>query len=561
MYPFKDRRQFKRYKHNSGFRLSIRGTSFQANTIDYSIEGIGFSVENTPPLAEGEIIDLKIEDLKMHIKGRVIWLQKSDRDIRVGIEKLSIEGLLRDYQVSDILLYLKNNNKTGILEITKGSIIKKIYVKSGNVIFAISNKEEERLGEFLLRKGKITLDQYSKSVDILEKTGKRQGAVLVELGYLKPYDLIWAVQSQVEEIILSLFQWEDGEFIFKECPLPTKEVITLKISTANLIYYGIKRIKSFTRIKNALPPLDSILYYSTDPINLFQDITLDNEEKGIFSLINGKSTIKEIISISPLDNFETMKILYALYSTKILEIKEERVIKDRIHEKILKEYETDIDSVVIEKIENLYKKLGSINYYDILGIEHGVSDDIIKKAYYKSAKDFHPDRHFSLPSVDIQNKLHAIFSKITEAYKTLSDRSMRSEYDQKRLSVGTSKDEKSNIEIAKERFREGKEAMKNGYFTDAAQLFGQAAYLDSSVPGYHYHTGLAYKKIEKFREAEKAIRQALKVDPFNPDYLAELGHIYLKLNLPLRARGCFEKAIKYNPSHKKVSEGLRNFNL
>ncbi len=561
IFPDKDRRLFKRYKREYGFLLSIGGTSFHANTFDFSIDGIGFSVEDTPPLTEGSIIDLKIEDLNIDIKGKVVWLEKSDEHLRVGIEKLSISGLLEHYHISDILLYLKNSNKNGILEITKGPIIKKIYVKSGNIIFATSNEEDDRLGEFLLRTGKITPDQYSNSVDILKKTGKRQGTVLVELGYLNPHDLIWAVQNHVEEIILSLFQWENGEFLLIEGQLPTKELITLKISTANLIYQGIKRINSLTSIKNALPPMDSIIYYSTDPMNLFQDITLDKEDKGIFSLIDGKSTIEEIISISSLDNFKTMKTLYALLSTRIIEIKEKGVIEDGIHEKIFKDYETETDSIFIEKVENLYKKIESINYYDILGIERGVAHDMIKKTYYKLAKEFHPDRYFSLPSVQLKNKLNTIFSKITEAYRILIDPRMRSEYDRKSLPIGNAKDEKSNAEIAKERFREGIEAFMRKSYSDAVELLGQASYLDSSIPTYYFYMGLALEKEKRYRESEKAFRQALKIDPFNADYLAELGHIYLKLNLPLRAKSSFETAIRYNPSHKKAYDGLQICNL
>ena len=271
----KDRRRFKRYKQQTECRLSIGGSSFKAHTIDFSIGGIGISVEDSPNFPEQAEIDLKVEDPKMNMKGKVVWLQRSGEHLRLGIEKLSISGCLRHYVMSDILLDLKRSNKTGILEVIKGPVVKKIYIKNGDMVFAASNEDEDRLGEFLLRARKITLDQYLQSVNILKKTGKRQGTILVELGFLTPSDLVWAVQNQVEEIILSLFQWEDGDFQFIEASLPTKEVITLKLSTANLVYRGISTIKGPTRIKSALPPMDSVLCYSPDPMNLFQDINLE----------------------------------------------------------------------------------------------------------------------------------------------------------------------------------------------------------------------------------------------------------------------------------------------
>ena len=90
------------------------------------------------------------------------------------------------------------------------------------MVFSSSNQDNDRLGEILLKEGKINLEQYNQSVAILKKTGKKQGAIFVELGYLKPQELVWAVRRQVEDIILSLFSFEGSNFRFefKEGPLP-----------------------------------------------------------------------------------------------------------------------------------------------------------------------------------------------------------------------------------------------------------------------------------------------------------------------------------------------------
>jgi curved DNA-binding protein CbpA len=552
----KDRRRFKRYRLKSGFHLSIGGNSFQANTIDYSLGGIGLSIENTPPVTPGSVIDLKVEDLNLNIDGKIVWSGQVNSHLRVGIEGQSISGFLKHYLLADIFLDMHRSEKDGILEIRNGSTSKRIYMKNGDMIFATSNKEEDRLAEVMLKAGRLTIDQYYQSVDIMKKTGKRQGAALVELGYLKPEDVIWIVRHQVEEIILSLFQWEDGKFVFMEGPLPSDEVITLKLSTANLIYRGIKRINSLTHIKNAMPTKDTILYYSTDPMNLFQDINLDNKDKDILSLIDGKRNIHEILSISPLDNFQTMKTLYALICTRIIELKGKGLTEDNTFEEIKKEPKIKVDSAFIEKVEDFHKKLEFTDYYSILGIEKWATLDKIKKAYYKAAKEFHPDKHLYLPSETLKPKLNMIFSQITDAYKILSDPKMRREYDRS-LSNRPAKIGSNKLEIARARFKEGKDAFKKGAYTEAAELFGQAAYLDSSVPAYHFYHGLSLTKNKKLGEAEKAISKALKIEPFNADYMAEVGHIYLQLGFNLRAKNTFEKAIKLDPANERAAEGLQ----
>lgn len=63
------------------------------------------------------------------------------------------------------------------------------------------------------------------------------------------------------------------------------------------------------------------------------------------------------------------------------------------------------------------------DYYKILGITKGSTDDEIKKAYRKLALKFHPDKNKSAGAEDR-------FKEIAEAYEVLSDKKKRDIYDQ-----------------------------------------------------------------------------------------------------------------------------------
>jgi len=64
------------------------------------------------------------------------------------------------------------------------------------------------------------------------------------------------------------------------------------------------------------------------------------------------------------------------------------------------------------------------DFYEVLGVDRGASDDEIKKAYRKAAKKYHPDLH---PN---DEDAAAKFKEVGEAYEVLSNSEKRARYDQ-----------------------------------------------------------------------------------------------------------------------------------
>jgi DnaJ homolog subfamily B member 12 len=68
----------------------------------------------------------------------------------------------------------------------------------------------------------------------------------------------------------------------------------------------------------------------------------------------------------------------------------------------------------------LWKK----DYYEILGLKNDCSINEIRRAYKKSSLKFHPDKNKATQATEA-------FKKLSAAYKCLSDKTTRWNYDQR----------------------------------------------------------------------------------------------------------------------------------
>ena len=95
------------------------------------------------------------------------------------------------------------------------------------------------------------------------------------------------------------------------------------------------------------------------------------------------------------------------------------------------------------------------DYYEVLGVEKGASENDIKKAYRKAAMKYHPDKLATATEAE-KKEAEEKFKEINEAYQILSDSQKRQQYDQ----------------FGHAAFEQGAGGFSGGSYGDFADIFG-----------------------------------------------------------------------------------------
>jgi hypothetical protein len=152
-------------------------------------------------------------------------------------------GNIEDVSLPALLQELHSRKATATLTIVSDTAEKRVVIKDGLIIFATSTDNHDRLGEMLVKAGKLTRENLATALDLVRRSGglKKLGALLVERGFVSPKDLFTGLKMQVKEIIYSLFLLDAGSYRVEDRIPP--DTIHLQIDIEELVAEIIQRMK------------------------------------------------------------------------------------------------------------------------------------------------------------------------------------------------------------------------------------------------------------------------------------------------------------------------------
>jgi tetratricopeptide (TPR) repeat protein len=107
------------------------------------------------------------------------------------------------------------DHRSGFLHFRRENERRSIRFRQGHIVYASTNVVEHRLGETLVRQGRISHDNLRSALDVVEQQGALLGPVLLALGYLEANQLSEALEMHARTVIEPLFAWTTGGYEFE----------------------------------------------------------------------------------------------------------------------------------------------------------------------------------------------------------------------------------------------------------------------------------------------------------------------------------------------------------
>ena len=222
-----------------------------------------------------------------------------------------LAGDLAEMQPSDLLNFLHQGRRSGVLLARVNDVERAVALADGNVAWACSSSPAERLGPILTNMGLVGRDRLEMVIKEERAKGseyKRIGQLLVDRGIIAPDEVWRALKVQVTEIFLGLLVSRTGNFVFLRGLEKSKLPAQLALDTQGMLLDGLRRLDEMELYRSLVPSIEVAPRPTGKPVSS----KLSPEEQKVLALADGRRTVEEMATVTTLGEFEATKAAFKL---------------------------------------------------------------------------------------------------------------------------------------------------------------------------------------------------------------------------------------------------------
>jgi tetratricopeptide (TPR) repeat protein len=489
-------------------------------------------------------------------------------------------GFCAPPQLAEIIRDLYLEERTGILSIVRSGAEKRLYLDRGMILVATSSLEDERLPAYLAAKGLLG----SMEAEALRGLDDLQAALAVKTrGQVTDADLLRAFRDLAQQVMMTVFRWEELEYRFVEQAIPAWPATTDVMVSFELIIRALRSMAGFEPLRQSVLRQERAVRLSEHLYLPFDQLSLTPIEGYLVSRIDGRTRPRDVLAqMPPADEETASRFLFGLLILGLAEFSPPLGPGMLTCDRLLRgdEEKRRREQNELQEVRAYYRLACAGDPLALLGLGPGAAQDDIRAAYNAKKERYDPGRFMRRVQGDAKEEFQIIEARLLEAFLDLRSRPLNAgqrpepTHEQKAAVVDaltmakrkemtkTEKQSESDerLRLAEQYFTRARDYWKMGdvynciRYCEFAQSQNDADANIQSLLGQ----ALARNPDHRWqRRAEAALVRAGELEPFNPNHCVALGDFYKGHRLVAKARKQYEKAIEILPSHAAAKQALK----
>jgi hypothetical protein len=335
-------------------------------------------------------------------------------------------GDLADRDLPLLLGRAFSEGMTGRLRIRREAVEKSIYFEAGLPVMAASEDASDRMLAMLVREGAIDARQCEEAARVVDATGRKVGAVLVDLGFLRSDELLPAVRRHYESIILSLFSWSTGRWQIDPEVTAGPDRTRLLRHPAALVREGLEKgyPKDKVSVRLGVGPKVFMVDNSTSAADITVQAVTERAEMRVPMLFDGVRSIEDVARSAGLSELTVQKIALTLSCFGALR----PVDADGSSRGGVRVGLRDL-SIDRERVQSRHALASDGDYFRVLGIDRTADASDVRRAHARLCKEIAPETLGPELWHELMEQIGTIQEVIAEALRVLSTPTLRSAYE------------------------------------------------------------------------------------------------------------------------------------
>lgn len=250
---------------------------------------------------------------------------------------MSLQGQIEEMGLGAVIQAVSLNRYRGTLRIESEEAGNQFFFISEGEIVLVRQVQRDpvRLGDLLVRAGRISHVQLDEALQEQKRVGKRLGEVLVDLDLVTQEVIDKVIRGKFEEEFLDLFLLDKGrfEFIFGLTPealfAPEEKLERVTLNTSGLMLEAMRRLDEWQDMIKSLGSFDTIFQNRVSSMGAnivdyeFKGISLPGKVRvELYELLDGTRPVREVLGLAIRQRLatrmETFQYLYALRENELI---------------------------------------------------------------------------------------------------------------------------------------------------------------------------------------------------------------------------------------------------